>query len=488
MLKFFREKKAVVGWGIVIFFAGTMFTGSLFFGGASSQQAQTLDQMQSRDQAVALLGDVIVSPQVFYKNVNRLLADPRSVGNGSPEALEDVLFRGLSLSIEEVVFLTLADQAMIDVHKAEIREEEEKMIINLGLKNKKELKSALKENNRSYESFTNELERSIRIQKYLGLIEQQIEITDQDVDNKYSQVYAKHILFQPNGETSEELLKMANDVYLQIEQGLSFDEAARLYSSDDATKENGGTLGWLTYSDKLPDFEDQVFSLNVGQVSTPFKTPLGVHIATVTDKKLLPRPQDFNLEEEKRYLAALRYNYEKNLIVQRFLSQNPLLVQDPQLVPLDAKRRNDIQGAINGYQVLSGENPRSPIPNYHLAKLYFRSNDLSEGARQLEIAATKVDLEPSFDFPELHLLFALFHREGDDLERAFAAYDRAIELSKDNFSNLEMLKAEMVRINNDERVQYIDTLIEDLKRRVEEYQQSLDEASSEDTDVEAQDV
>ena len=486
MLKFFREKKELVVWGVVLFFAGTMFTGSLFYGAMSRKQPKSTATQSNNENAIAMMGDLAVSPSFYYRNVNRYMTDPAVAQDGSPEIMEDVLFEALSSSVEEVVFLSLANENNIEVDSRALDAEEERVVLQLGLKNKKALKSLIKERGKSYSSFKDELEESLKIQKFMGLIEQQITISDEDIENKYSEVNVKQILFKGTDVTDDELESKANDVYVQLTNGLSFDEAVTLYSDDARAKDNNGSLGWVTFSKTLPEFEDVAFNLEKGELSKPFRTPVGLHIVTVEDKRVLPKPDNFDIENEKRELLDTRRMYEKSKIMQRFLSKNPLVIQDPMLIPIEAKRRRDFEAAKNGYYSLSSLNPRSPIPNYHLAKIYFLLNDLEEGYRQLIIVDTKIEFAPDLDFPEFHFLFAHYYKEIKDIPNALAQYDAALELCRDNLYKLEFLKLQLKSMKDTGRVNKIDVAIADLNSRLEA-QREL-ETSGTETDMDGVDT
>ena len=153
MLKFFREKKELVVWGVVLFFAGTMFTGSLFYGAMSRKQPKSTATQSNNENAIAMMGDLAVSPSFYYRNVNRYMTDPAVAQDGSPEIMEDVLFEALSSSVEEVVFLSLANENNIEVDSRALDAEEERVVLQLGLKNKKALKSLIKERGKSYLGF-----------------------------------------------------------------------------------------------------------------------------------------------------------------------------------------------------------------------------------------------------------------------------------------------------------------------------------------------
>ena len=67
-----------------------------------------------------------------------------------------------------------------------------------------------------------------------------------------------------------------------IAAGASFEEAARKFSDDPGSRENGGDLGWQRRGGGLlPEFERWIFGIPQGVVSPVFETYYGYHIAKV---------------------------------------------------------------------------------------------------------------------------------------------------------------------------------------------------------------
>lgn len=100
-------------------------------------------------------------------------------------------------------------------------------------------------------------------------------------------VRVSHILLRPDagvGEASiDRLTKKASAIRSEIVQGsLAFAEAARRHSAGPSRRQ-GGDLGFLPRTGVMvEEFSSKVFSLGKGEVSKPFVTPFGVHVATVT--------------------------------------------------------------------------------------------------------------------------------------------------------------------------------------------------------------
>lgn len=112
-----------------------------------------------------------------------------------------------------------------------------------------------------------------------------INISDEELQKYYNEneaefkseesVSAKHILV----ETEE----LAQNILLEIKNGLTFEEAATKYSSC-PSKEQGGNLGMFTKGQMVPEFEKAAFDLPIGELSEPVKTQFGYHIIKVEER------------------------------------------------------------------------------------------------------------------------------------------------------------------------------------------------------------
>jgi peptidyl-prolyl cis-trans isomerase SurA len=116
-----------------------------------------------------------------------------------------------------------------------------------------------------------------------------------DTTLSVTQTHARHILIKTNEITSEadarnRLLQLKE----RIDNGVKFDELARLHS-DDASASKGGDLGWINPGDTVPDFEKAMDALQPGQVSAPVQSPFGWHLIQVLER----REQDVTQERQK---------------------------------------------------------------------------------------------------------------------------------------------------------------------------------------------
>ncbi|MBX6424056.1 peptidylprolyl isomerase [Thermosulfurimonas sp. F29] len=101
-------------------------------------------------------------------------------------------------------------------------------------------------------------------------------------------IKARHILIRiPEGgdkKAEEEALSRAREIRKKLLSGADFAELARRYSEDPGTKDRGGDLGTFSRGQMIPEFEEAVFRLKVGQISSPIRTRFGYHIVQVEAK------------------------------------------------------------------------------------------------------------------------------------------------------------------------------------------------------------
>lgn len=114
-------------------------------------------------------------------------------------------------------------------------------------------------------------------------------------------VKASHILVDSQ--------EKAYEVLEEITDGLSFEEAAKNYSSC-PSKQNGGDLGTFTKGQMVKEFEDKAFSMQNGEISEPVKTEFGYHIIMVIDhiEERNSKFEDVYQEIKEHYLLQKQEN------------------------------------------------------------------------------------------------------------------------------------------------------------------------------------
>jgi|ERR1043166_65428 peptidyl-prolyl cis-trans isomerase C len=98
---------------------------------------------------------------------------------------------------------------------------------------------------------------------------------------KEEEVKASHILMKTEDE--------AKAIIDQLNKGGDFAKIAKEKSTDKASAEQGGSLGYFTKSTMVPAFADAAFAMKVGETSkVPVKSDFGYHVIKVEDRRMAP--------------------------------------------------------------------------------------------------------------------------------------------------------------------------------------------------------
>jgi peptidyl-prolyl cis-trans isomerase C len=113
------------------------------------------------------------------------------------------------------------------------------------------------------------------------------------------QVRASHILIKvepkADASTKTEARKKLMEVQQKLTDGEDFNELAKKYSQG-PTAPKGGDLGFFSKGQMVKPFEQEAFSLKVGEVSGIVETRFGYHLIKVTEKK----PQGIDSYENQK--------------------------------------------------------------------------------------------------------------------------------------------------------------------------------------------
>ena len=150
-----------------------------------------------------------------------------------------------------------------------------------------QFESTIKEMGDTVEVVKDRLKDDMILKSYIeGEFYSKITVSNEDIEIFYKenedkfisqdQVKASHILVK-----DEDKIKEIND---KIKSGDSFEEIAK-ENSECPSGQNGGDLGFFGKGKMVPEFETAAFSMDVNQISDPFRTDFGFHIIKVTDKQ-----------------------------------------------------------------------------------------------------------------------------------------------------------------------------------------------------------
>jgi peptidyl-prolyl cis-trans isomerase SurA len=111
-----------------------------------------------------------------------------------------------------------------------------------------------------------------------------------------TQTHARHILIKTSELVSESDAKQRlQEIKQRIDKGANFAEEARLHSEDGSAPQ-GGDLGWLSPGETVPEFENAMDALKVGQVSGLVQSGFGWHLIQVLER----RNTDVTVEQKRQ--------------------------------------------------------------------------------------------------------------------------------------------------------------------------------------------
>lgn len=195
------------------------------------------------------------------------------------------------------------------VSGAEIDEQVEKIVQQVG--GREAFEAALAQQKTSETVFREQLMRGRRVDK---LVEKAVagvaDPTEEDIQKHFEEhkdeyvkgerVLAQHILITPDGDTQtskDEARAKIEAIRERVSGGKNFADEAAAHSMCPSGKE-GGSLGWFSRGMMVPEFDQAVFSMNVGEVSDIIETQFGYHIIFKTDQEAAGEA-DFDQVREK---------------------------------------------------------------------------------------------------------------------------------------------------------------------------------------------
>ncbi|WP_428309790.1 peptidylprolyl isomerase [Hydrocarboniphaga sp.] len=102
-----------------------------------------------------------------------------------------------------------------------------------------------------------------------------------------NETHALHILLMNNALRTEDQSRVqAQDIYDRLQKGGDFAKLAKEFSDDPGSKNNGGDLGWQPPGVFAPEFQVRIDQLQPNEVSTPFHTQFGWHVAKVLERRV----------------------------------------------------------------------------------------------------------------------------------------------------------------------------------------------------------
>lgn len=144
-----------------------------------------------------------------------------------------------------------------------------------------------------------------------------IKVTEKDMREAFvkanQKVEARHLY----AKTKEE----ADELYSLLLAGADFNLLAKQVFTDSTLKYNGGYLGYFSWGDMDPAFEDTAYTLPVGGVSKPVHTSQGYSIIKVEGKEYNPILTEYDYLNKKSHIERVLKLREKKPAERKFLEK-----------------------------------------------------------------------------------------------------------------------------------------------------------------------
>lgn len=128
------------------------------------------------------------------------------------------------------------------------------------------------------------------------------------------QIHVRHILMKTNALQDDATVRgKLEDLRKRILKGEDFAVLAETLSQDPGSASQGGDLGWTGPGAFVPEFEAQVAKLKINEISEPFKTQYGWHIAQLLGRRRIDDSSELARRQAIEAIRASKADEETEL-------------------------------------------------------------------------------------------------------------------------------------------------------------------------------
>lgn len=132
-----------------------------------------------------------------------------------------------------------------------------------------------------------------------------------DANRLVNQTRARHIMVAPSEiRTEDQARRLIEDIHQRIQRGENFTALARQYSDDNMSVVAGGDIGWTSEGNMPPDFESVIAGLEPGELSEPFRTSAGWHVAEVLERRERDLSRQYRRQLAENALRERKFEIE----------------------------------------------------------------------------------------------------------------------------------------------------------------------------------
>lgn len=155
---------------------------------------------------------------------------------------------------------------------------------------------------------------------------------DNDKKAIVPQFQTRHILIKTSEVVSPENAKnMIDSMYNRLKAGEDFSILASTFSNDPGSARDGGSLGWVSPGTMVPQFDQIMQKIAVGEISEPFETQFGWHVLQVTDTRQHDMTQEYQKRMARQILGDRQFDAELDSWLRELRSNTYVEIKDPSL-------------------------------------------------------------------------------------------------------------------------------------------------------------
>lgn len=127
-----------------------------------------------------------------------------------------------------------------------------------------------------------------------------------------TEVHARHILLKPSPIMTDDQARLKlEQIAADIKSGkTTFDKAAKEFSDDPGSANQGGDLGWASPDIYDPAFRDAIMKLSKGQTSAPVHSSFGWHLIELLDTRTVDKTDAAQKDRAYRMLFNRKFSEE----------------------------------------------------------------------------------------------------------------------------------------------------------------------------------
>ncbi|MGM0471280.1 MAG: peptidylprolyl isomerase [Bacillota bacterium] len=464
---------AFVGGGLLVGFSG------FFDDSNTSNQNQAAYAQQPEN--IAVVNGQELKSQAYYQALQSYQQRSQGqIGSTQTLALKD---RVLTQMINRELLLQKAKEEGIEakVSDEEIEEQLDQIISNSS-KSKDEIEKMLQERNSSLAQIKENMRENLKQQKLIqNLIEQkqdEIEVSEQEIKDMYEQVTASHILIKTDDRSAKEAEAKIKEIKDKIDNGMEFSQAAKEYSEDQASSEEGGSLGTFGHGKMVPEFDKVAFELNQGEISQPVKTEYGYHLIKVNDKQEAKGEKFKDQKDElSKKLREQKSSQAIQSLIQKYKEDSEIEINSPEIKAYRAAQDGNLDQAIKQYKELIDSGKDETYLYSNLAQAYQQQDKSDQAIKYYQQA-----LEKNPEDNQLRLALGNLYQQLEKKEKAVEEFDQVAESAGDNLMLHYQLYSSYQELGYEDKAEAEKEKLKELQKKAAKQRQKLQQDKQKKTE------